>query len=350
MTIDLPNNPREAERLFGYNNPEWYRRFLKHLRYAIDRRSYPLFAEIAANFVNDQAAVPKPVPEPGDERFECDMTALNDDGLCRLGPLLSASQISEVLAKVKHSELKDQWEIVPGMFQHVDIPSEVHVATYLMPTILTVPHLVEIANHPDVLARVTRYLGAPPTIQTYEMWWSLAGREKAMGPQLFHEDRHCYKFLKLFVYLTDVDMNAGPHVYVRGSASTILRERRLEAMKKLSAAAGHAAQEMLSTVRISDRDISLFFGDERIETVTGKAGDSFLADTAGFHKGLLPTQQDRLVFQVLYTLLPTIRDEVRTRTIPGFTARLMKSHSDPAIEKTIRYANRLIVNDPQTLI
>jgi hypothetical protein len=43
---------------------------------------------------------------------------------------------------------------------------------------------------------------------------------------------------------------------------------------------------------------------DRFERLTGPAGSAFLVNTYGLHKGEVPRTGNRMLFQVLYTLLP----------------------------------------------
>jgi hypothetical protein len=332
--------------LFDYDNPEWYRRFLVHLRYDLDERDYPRMAKLVARFLNRELDIPPIAPREDDATFESDIQQLRSQGFCRLGSRLTEKQISDTRRSIKDRPLTDQWDVVPGQFQLEAIPNTVNAAIYDRATATTACHLAELANHPDILARVSAYLGAPPTIQHYELWWSFANREQARGPQLFHVDRACYKFVKLFIYLTDVDEDAGPHVYIPGSASRAFVDERVQAMEQMKPGLGEIAKRMLADVRTSDRDMETLFGAGHIETITGRAGDAFLVDTSGYHKGLLPDKHNRLVFQALFTLLPTIRDAVAPNVIPGFVNRLSEWSTNAVSHETLRYINRLVVRDP----
>ena len=335
-----------ADALFDYNNPEWYRRFLVHLRYDLDKRDYPRMAETVARFLNKELDISPIEPQDDDATFEPDVEQLRTRGFCRLGVRLTEKQVLDVRESIMDRPLTDQWDVVPGQFQFETVPDSVNAAVYDQETAATASHLAELANHPDVLARVGAYLDAPPTIQHYELWWSFANREQAMGPQLFHVDQACYKFVKLFVYLTDVDEHAGPHVYIPGSASQAFLDERILAMEQLKPGLGKIAKRMLGNVRASDRDIETIFGAERLETITGRAGDAFLVDTSGFHRGLLPSKNNRLIFQALYTLLPRIRGAVAPNVIPGFINRLADCSSRSVSHEALRYINRLVVRDP----
>jgi hypothetical protein len=92
--------------------------------------------------------------------------------------------------------------------------------------------------------------------------------------------------LKLFVYITDVEPENGPHVYVRGTHKPAIR----------------SAEEFRSRgyKRIEDAEIVARFGTNALVEITGKRGTVFMADTRGFHKGKVPQGGDRLIVQLLY--------------------------------------------------
>ena len=208
--------------------------------------------------------------------------------------------------------MNDAYGTHPAPFTRATAPQEVNIGTIDPDDGLSgCPHLLEAANHPDILATVERLLGAPPTIQDYTAWWSFAGRPAAREAQLFHYDRNCFRFVKLFVYLTDVEIDGGPHAYVRGSADVGDWMRGLEKAKRDDPDNAPRFLEMINAVRKRDEDVLDFFGPDRIEHITGQAGEAFLVDTSGIHKGLPPTEQDRLLFQATYALLPMLKEPPR---------------------------------------
>jgi hypothetical protein len=87
--------------------------------------------------------------------------------------------------------------------------------------------------------------------------------------------------LKFFFYLSDVDENAGPHVFVRGSHS----RRRLK--HQLTLLVGHPSEEIVE-----------FYGQDSVTTLTGKAGFGFVEDPFGFHMGTVAKQSPRLMMEV----------------------------------------------------
>jgi len=125
-----------------------------------------------------------------------------------------------------------------------------------------------------------QYLGTTPIQDLIAMWWSTAvsPEASAAAAQAFHFDLDRLRFLKVFVYVTDVDATTGPHVYVRGSHLSMPRALREDR-------------------RYSDEEVAQLYQGEAV-TITGPAGTVFLADTRGLHKGLRLVEGSRLVFQL----------------------------------------------------
>jgi ectoine hydroxylase-related dioxygenase (phytanoyl-CoA dioxygenase family) len=145
---------------------------------------------------------------------------------------------------------------------------------------------MDIANDPRVLLVVEGALGAKPTLAAIRVWWSTPTQSgEPEHAELFHRDVDDLRFIKLFVYLTDVDENTGPHMFVSGSH----RQNRLTAIS-----------------RYGDSEVEQAFGSRNILSITGKAGTAFLENTFGVHRGVPPRQGPRLIFQPLYTLRPVI--------------------------------------------
>jgi hypothetical protein len=147
-------------------------------------------------------------------------------------------------------------------------------------TIYGLQDLQELLADRSLIAVAQQYLGCAPVNDLVTMWWSPAtgtGPSSAAA-QLFHFDMDRLKFLKFFFYLTDVDADHGPHVYVRGS-----HVRKPAALRRDG--------------RIEDADIVAEYGEDAIVEITGKRGSILAVDTRGFHKGKVPVAGDRLLLQ-----------------------------------------------------
>jgi hypothetical protein len=164
-----------------------------------------------------------------------------------------------------------------------DLPDS-HILSVPEELLVRCPHLLDVANHPAILATVEGVFGCKPTIGSMSSWWSTPTRDNvARHAENFHRDVDDVHFLKLFIYLNDVGHSSGPHEYIRGSA----RIDQLNAIK-----------------RYSDEEVLAAFGRERLVTFTGPAGTTFLENTFGLHRGQPVRAGRRLILQIVYSMLP----------------------------------------------
>jgi hypothetical protein len=68
----------------------------------------------------------------------------------------------------------------------------------------------------------------------------------------------------------------------------------------------HREPRLLERRRYKDEEVVAEFGESRILEIQGKAGDAFIEDTFGLHKGQLPRTGHRLLAQFRYSVTPTI--------------------------------------------
>jgi len=301
-------------------------------------------ADVIAKTVRETCRLRSPEPSKPEIR-EAIAVELRDEGVCRLGALLDGDAVARARAVLDKAPLS---AAAAGnrTFARDEALGSVNVGTVDERAGLSAcEELLVAANHPSILAGVEAFLGAPPTVQYYTAWWSFAGRSAAREAQLFHYDRNCFRFVKLFIYLTDVDETHGPHVYVRGSANVADWERRLEHAKRADPDNAERFLAMINAVRKNDQDVEDFFGRDRIETLTGRAGEAFLVDTSGIHKGLLPEQADRLVFQATYALLPMLKEPARPVPMPGLAEACDARYRDALDREYLAYVNRIAVSD-----
>jgi hypothetical protein len=189
-------------------------------------------------------------------------------------------------------------------FCDVAAARDANVAQYPMPAVVGCPHLAAIASDPTTLAAVAHHLGALPTVLGYTAWWSFAGRSEAREAQIFHFDLDDYRICKLFIYLTDVDAESGPHIYVEG---THRPENVAQARQIWPGGEADFDAWYLQRLRKTDAEVERVF-NHRPATLIGPSGTTFVANTRGIHKGLLPDSADRLVCQVLYGVSPRIQE------------------------------------------
>jgi len=150
----------------------------------------------------------------------------------------------------------------------------------------TCEEIYKIAADPILLAMVQEYLGVPPIFNTPVAFLNSfrpvkTARELSDTAQLFHHDMHRLKFVKVFIYLTDVTMETGPHVMIPGTH----HERPAALWKD-----GRHADETIAEHGLEGKETN----------IVGKAGTVFLVDTSALHKGAHPLSGSRLMAQVQY--------------------------------------------------
>jgi hypothetical protein len=105
----------------------------------------------------------------------------------------------------------------------------------------------------------------------------ISEEEKYRNAQYFHWDNDFTKFLKLYIYLTDVETGSGPHIFIPGTHKNKLFKHRLCRL-------------------YSDQNIYEAY-KERIEFL-GNKGSLFFVDSYGLHKGETPRNKSRLILNV----------------------------------------------------
>ena len=223
-----------------------------------------------------------------------------------------------------------------------DEARDANFAKYPTKTVLGCPHLIEIATDPMILSVVEQHLGTVPTTLNFVTWWSFAGRSRAEEAQLFHFDLDDSRFVKMFIYLTDVDEHSGPHAYIEGSHDTeVLGAVRRE----WPGGEGAFNDWYFSTHRKSDEDTHRFF-PAKPAYLTGPAGSRFVVNTRGVHKGLLPERHDRLIVQVLYGITPMLPIQIlqeRWQRLQIGTRECRHVPDWVATTRPFNYVNRLYV-------
>jgi hypothetical protein len=207
---------------------------------------------------------------------------LLETGYTKPLPLLSAAQIAEMRDHLLAQPYMDPFRPYLGEFRYPEAPSaDSNQAYYSDATLLATPHLLALANHPLVLQTAEALLGCKPLLENFICGWYFTERAMERGVQRFHRDFDTPRFIKLFVYLSDVDERSGPHIYVPGS---------------------QRSDKLLLRRYIDDDEVDAAFGPQAAHKICGPAGTCFLVDTFGVHKGGLPIDRPRFIFSAQYNV------------------------------------------------
>ena len=140
-------------------------------------------------------------------------------------------------------------------------------------------------NDPVLVATARDYLGVEPILDTCLIWASLAfgaGRSSEVT-QWFHYDTVNPRFIKFFVYLTDVDSDNGPHCVVPATHRPDIAGWKLR----------------WGPARISDERIGAAYPGMSRELL-GPKGTVIAEDTRAFHKGKQPRRGYRFVLELCF--------------------------------------------------
>ena len=145
------------------------------------------------------------------------------------------------------------------------------------------------ALQPGILQIANCYFRMYTRLRYYNVWHTFASDARPRESQLWHRDREDRFILKMFVYLSDVDDDAGPLTYAAGShlKGGLCREPQffIEGGVK----------------RSTDSQMAAVVPRTKWITATGRRATVVFADTRGHHKGGLARKRDRLMYLAMFT-------------------------------------------------
>ena len=282
-------------------------------------------------------------PEP-DRRWLGELANLQDKGYARLPTTLPIAQIAEIRKYFDANPVHKGPHVYSfdGRPKRIaEIQSDFSMAGYRFDQVVRAPHLVDIFNDPRLIDLIEAYFGCVPTLYSMNAWWSFpAERPELIHSQHFHRDIDDWRFVTLFLFLTDVDPERGPHQVIEGS-------HKLEGMKDLVARAHAKGRNVENFDPVGSftntageefsKDCERLFG-EQIFNATGPAGTMWLVNTTALHRGLMPQKSPRLVVWARYGLGPSVNSAdieqgpIARRLIP----------TDLADTPRNRFVNRLL--------
>ena len=146
--------------------------------------------------------------------------------------------------------------------------------------------LIHLAIHPGLLARANGYLGMWSYLREVQIWLDMPTPGEAKETQLWHRDNDDHANVKAFIYLNAVTDSGGPFCFAP----------RTHVFGDLNDAIPPTAPG-----RMDDDQMAAYVPAGGWTRCTGSARTVILADTTGFHKGLKPQTQHRVMVSFHYT-------------------------------------------------
>ena len=183
-------------------------------------------------------------------------------------------------------------------------------AKYLIPDdeATDIAEVQQLIADTSLIAVAQNYLKAKPIFSGISLWWSPALKDTpdAEAAQEFHWDMERIRWLRYFIYLTDVSAESGPHCFIAGTHRTGSIPRHLRDR---------------GYTRHRDETILETYGKAAYREFIGRRGTIIAEDSRGFHKGALPKAGDRLLlaFELSSsTFGANKRHLIRNIRVPGF--------------------------------
>jgi ectoine hydroxylase-related dioxygenase (phytanoyl-CoA dioxygenase family) len=151
--------------------------------------------------------------------------------------------------------------------------------------LLNVESLWDVAFHDDLVVLAANYFGCLPYFGTCNLRKSFVNDLKEDHTQIYHQDPNSPQFIKMFLYLNDVDDMGGPFCIVEGS-----HRNKFEGC--------------YDKYRWDTDEINLIYGEDKVKYLTANVGDLIIANTTAFHKGTKPYSSDRTMITLDWVLHP----------------------------------------------
>ena len=159
---------------------------------------------------------------------------------------------------------------------------------YSAALLLDNPDVQALLADQSILCLAQEYLGCQPLADVLNMWWhtNYHAQPDSQAAQFFHFDMDRIKWLKIFIYLTDVGSDNGPHSFVRGSQRSGAIPLRLL---------------LRGYERLTDQDVRDNFSEDACLEFAAPRGSIIVEDTRGLHKGAHVRGEPRLILQLQFS-------------------------------------------------
>lgn len=225
--------------------------------------------------------LPKTVKSVAGEYTSAEISAivaeLQRNGVHRLKAKLPSALVGDLQESLKREAAKNNG----AGYHRLDDARTV----YRESTLLACSEMTQLSCDPLFYHVASQYLGVEPVLGYLATSISRPHANEASmlskSAQLFHVDMSNPSFLKVFVYLNDVDDKNGPHCIIprthKEKASALWRDGR-----------------------ISDAEMAEHYPESSWDYQIGEAGSVFLEDTKAFHKGVPLIEGERTMAQFYY--------------------------------------------------
>jgi Phytanoyl-CoA dioxygenase (PhyH) len=174
---------------------------------------------------------------------------------------------------------------------------------------------VRFGLQPVILGLVNHYFGMYTRLRHFNVWHTFSSERAPRNSQLWHRDPEDHYIVKMFVYLTDVNEEAGPLIYAPGTHARGSIKSSPESFK----------EENTTARRSNDDQMSAVVPRQKWVSAIGPKSTVIFADTRGYHKGGMVREGARILYTCTFTSQACLRAEYFERKLP------ISPHPDKAL-------------------
>ena len=231
----------------------------------------------------DKITYSSPLLSLSDSHFWDIISSLHKDGYSCLPQYISIDIIDAILYS---ASTIDRYGIDSSGYSQ-DVKQVVPVTErFYEAELLCLPELRKLYDDPVLKSIASIYLRTEVKLRDLSMWFTNPSKNPSSeSAQMFHFDLDELRWLKVFVYLSDVTPESGPHVYIPGTHKP-----------------GNKHPDLLSKgySRIDDNQMMKYHDPSSWVSLCLPRGSIIFADTRCWHKGLFVSRGTRGMLSIEY--------------------------------------------------
>ena len=220
------------------------------------------------------------------ENLKSTLNIINNDSYFKFSSLLNNEKCDSILNFINNLNgygNKDLKQIT----NLKDKKKDISYINFHEEDLIKCPEIQELTLNKLFLSICRKYFGSEPILTNIGIAVSYPTQKpKTEYAQLYHFDLDRIKWLKFFVYLSDVNEKDGPHCYIKGTHKVF--SKPYELVKR-----GYK--------RLEDKELFKYINKDYEQIMLGPKGTVFVGDSSAFHKGLNPIEKKRIMLQLEYS-------------------------------------------------
>lgn len=220
-----------------------------------------------------------------DSKYKDIIDTLNEKGYAKVESFLDKTEIDN-LKNATEKVFDSGNNLWRGQNKPQDELRDEHLFVAVEQPLLNVSETHDFAFREEFIDIAKGYLECFPALGSLNLRKTFVNDLNEAETQLFHVDPNSPKFLKMFIYLNDVNtIEDGPFCYVEGSHKV-----KFEGWQE--------------KYRWKHDEIVDIYGKDKVKYLTAKKGDLLIADTNGWHRGTKCINSERTMLTLDYVVHP----------------------------------------------